>query len=130
MLYQYFRRRRETIKMLVPDHVKNTHNKIIVSGDKLKIFTRPYYEDKQEEEFSSTSVMLDSLVRDTPPGKVLKHVSVLSYEDFFLRGEQKTLNSYPVYMSEPLIRYKLKAHELIDIYYKEEDVIKAHFLYL
>lgn len=113
--------------MLVPDQVKNTYNKITVSSEKLKILTREYYEDELEEEFPSTLTMLDNLVIDTPPGKLLKHVSVLSYEDFFFRGEQKTLNSYPVYMSEPLIKHKLKTHEFIDIYYKEEDLVQSYF---
>lgn len=114
-----FRNAKEPNPFFIPDEIKKQYNRITVPFEKIRIRGRGYFEDKQvatlDDLYISPIETLDGFTSKVSE-KIHKEVSIMTYE-IKNNGKSFLLKSYPFYISEVSLKYKLKQQGLVNIFF-------------
>lgn len=111
----------------VPNDVRKNYKKISIPYEKIQLQSRGYFESEIDKAYPIKINMLDSLFNKKEENKIYKEVSILSYNDFLIKGKPVLLKSKSIYLPEILLSQKLKEKKVIDIYFDESNINAVYY---
>lgn len=117
LIYNFIAIKKKAEKYILPKSIKENYSHTIVPTDALNILTRDYFENED----------IGGLVGANQYKEVHKYVSVITYDNFYYRGEKHFFKSAPIELSNTEIKEKLKEIKDMIIYFDSDDLSKHYF---